>query len=101
MVSFENVELTKFPEIDEVDSLLLQKSFDNFFRKVGGKEAKLHLAYKGYHKGGLRSQHEVHATLLVDGRSFFAEVIDWKLGKTINSCLEKLLREAQKAQPQN
>lgn len=99
MVSFEGVELSKFPEIDEVDSAFLQKSFDSFFRKVNGKEVKLHLSYKGYHKGGLRSQHEVHAKLLVDGKSFFVEVTDWKLGKTIDLCLEKLLREAQKARP--
>lgn len=99
MVKFENVELAKFPEIDEVDTALLQKSFESFFRKVGGKEAKLHLTYKGISKGGLRSQHDIHSKLVVDGHSFFAEVTDWKLGKTIEECLKKLLREVQKARP--
>ncbi len=101
MVSFDNVVLSKFPEIDEVDSALLEKSLESFFRKVGGKEVSLHLTYKGISKGGLRSQHDIHSKLIVDGHSFFAEVTDWKLGKTIEECLKKLLREVQKAHPKD
>jgi ribosome-associated translation inhibitor RaiA len=94
MNGFDNVELVKFPEIDEVDSALLAKSFESFFKK--NPDVKLHISYKGYSKGGLRTQHEMHAKATLSGKSFFAEVVSWKLLDGVQDCLKKIQRELEK-----
>lgn len=91
---YDNVELVKFPEIDEVDSALLGKSFESFFSK--NPDVKLHISYKGYNKGGLKTQHELHAKALLKGKAFFAEVISWKLLDGVQDCLKKIERELEK-----
>jgi len=98
MMEFPNVEFSKFPEIDEVDSALLYKSLEHFFKKVSIEEgdAKLHLAVKEYKKGGLRVQHEVHAKLTLAGEQYFAQVTDWKLLSSVQEALKKVEKEVQK-----
>ncbi|MFA6064861.1 MAG: hypothetical protein WCW44_02420 [archaeon] len=90
--SFPNVKFVKFPEIDEVDLGLIEKSLASFFKKVGD-DAKLTLALKEYKKGGLRSQHEIHGTLLVNGKSYFADFEDWQLLEVLQHILKVLEKE--------
>ncbi|VVB74427.1 Uncharacterised protein [uncultured archaeon] len=91
-----NVELVKFPEFDEVDEKLFESALSHFFKKVG-EDAKLHLDLKQYKKGGLRIQHEVHGTLSIRGKKFFASNEDWILINTLQSVLDKLAKEVKKA----
>ena len=95
MVSFPKVELTKIPVIDEVDAGILSKTFEHFFKKLPA-EAKIHLAFKEYARGGLSKQHEIHATLEIDHEKFFASEEGWKLISTVQSVLNKLEREVSK-----
>lgn len=97
MMAFPNVEFVKFPEVDEVDQGLVQKALEHFMKKVPYKnEVKLHLSLKEYAKGGLRAQHELHATLTLDGKRFFAQETDWKLMTVIQDVLKKLEKEVLK-----
>lgn len=91
---YDNVELVKFPEIDEVDSALLKKTFESFFNK--NPDVKLHISYKGYNRGGLKTQHEFHAKAILGRKSFFAEVVSWKLLDGVQDCLKKIQRELEK-----
>jgi ribosome-associated translation inhibitor RaiA len=93
---FPNVKLVKFPEIDEVDLAFFEKSLEKFFSKVG-TDATLQLSLKDYAKGGLRVQHEVHGTLKIGSKSFFAEEEGWKLFEAIANVLTKLTKETMKA----
>ena len=92
---FPNVVLVKFPEIDEVDLGFVSKALEHFFNKVGAG-AKLQLTLKEYKKGGLKSQHEIHAKLIVGNKSFFAEDESWQLLKTVQNVLKKLEKEVLK-----
>jgi len=94
MDDYGNVELVKFPEIDEVDSALLKKTFESFFNK--NPDVKLHISYKGYNKGGIKTQHEFHVKAILKGKSFFAEVVSWKLLDGVQDCLKKIERELEK-----
>lgn len=93
--NFSNVKLVKFNEIDEVDKAFFQKSLERFFKKVG-EDATLQLALKDYAKGGLRVQHELHATLTVGSKKFYASSEDWKLFEVISQVLAKLIKETEK-----
>ncbi len=95
MVSFPKVELTKIPVVDEVDAGILSKTFTHFFKKLPS-EAKLHLSFKEYDRGGLKKQHEIHAILSIDSKKFFASEEGWELISTIQSVLDKLEREVSK-----
>ena len=90
--NFPNVKLVKFPEIDEVDLALVEKALSAFLKKVG-EDAKLTLALKEYKKGGLRSQHEIHGTLIVNGKSYFADFEDWQLLEVLQHVLKVLEKE--------
>lgn len=90
--NFPNVKLIKFPEVDEVDLALVEKSLTSFFKKVG-EDAKLSLVLKEYKKGGLRAQHEIHGTLIVNGKSYFADYEDWQLLEVIQHILKVLEKE--------
>jgi len=96
-MDFPNVEFVKFPEMDEVDQGLLVKALEHFMNKVPYmKDVKLHLSLKDYARGGLRSQHELHGTLMVDGKKYFASETNWKLLEVIQDVLKKLEKEVQK-----
>jgi len=94
--NFPNVKLVKFNEIDEVDLAFFQKTLERFFKKVG-EDSSLQLALKDYAKGGLRVQHELHGTLTIDSKSFFASAEGWKLFEVISEVLNKLTKETEKA----
>jgi len=94
MKRFDNVELVKFPEIDEVDNALMVGHFERFLSKVPVKnEDRLILSSKEYAKGGLRKQHEIKARLILDGKAFFASTTGWQLLETTQDVLKKLERE--------
>jgi len=93
--NFPNVKLVKFNEIDEVDLAFFQKSLERFFKKVGD-DTELQLALKDYAKGGLRVQHEVHGTLTIKSKKFFASAEGWKLFEVISDVLTKLTKEVEK-----
>ena len=90
--NYPNVTLVRFPEIDEVDLALFEKALGAFFKKVG-EDAKLTISLKEYKKGGLKSQHEVHGTLVVNGKSYFAHFEDWQLLEVIQHVLKVLEKE--------
>lgn len=94
--NFPNVKLVKFGEIDEVDLAFFEKSLERFFKKVG-EDANLQLSLKDYAKGGLRVQHEVHGTLLIGSKKFYAEEEGWKLFEVISDVLNKLVKETEKS----
>ena len=96
MVVFPNVKLVKFPKLDEIDSALVGKALEHFFRKVGDN-AELVLSMKEYAKGGLRVQHELHGKLIINGKSFFAEDTGWQLLEVVQSVLKALEKEFSKA----
>ena len=96
MNNFPNVVLVKFPELDEVDQALFDSALSRFFKKVG-EDAKLHLSLKQYKKGGLRTQHEVHASVVINGREFFASFEGWMLMDALQRTLKKLEKEVDKA----
>jgi hypothetical protein len=93
--NFLNVKLVKFNEIDEVDLAFFEKSLERFFKKVG-EDAQLQLALKDYAKGGLRVQHELHGTLTLGSKKFFASTEGWKLFEEISNVLDKLVKESEK-----
>jgi ribosome-associated translation inhibitor RaiA len=98
MAKFENVRVSNFPEVDEIDRALIEKNFQRFFEKLGpyGGERELHLNVKEYDKGGLKKQHDVQARLFLDGDIFAAKEVDWQLIATIQSVLDKLEKEVLK-----
>lgn len=98
MVSFDDVEVSNFPEIDEIDQGIIIKNFQNFLQKVSYEcsTPKLHINVKEYDKGGLKKQHEVHAKLDLNGVLFVASDTDWQLITTIQSVLDKLEKEVLK-----
>ena len=93
--NFPNLKLVKFNEIDEVDLAFFEKSLERFFKKVG-EDAQLQLALKDYAKGGLRVQHELHGTLTIGAKKFFASTEGWKLFEVISNVLDKLIKESEK-----
>ena len=96
MKNFPNVELVKFPELDEADCVALDSAVAHFVRKVG-EDSKLHLSLKQYKKEGLRTQHEVHARLVMGGREFVASYKGWMLLDVIQRVLKKVEKEVDKA----
>lgn len=90
-----NVELVKFPEVDEVDLAFFEKALERFFSKVGS-EAKLQLSLKNYAKGGMRVQHEVKGVLLVGSKKFFAKQEGWKLFGVVSKVLSNLVKKTKK-----
>jgi ribosome-associated translation inhibitor RaiA len=94
----EHVELVKFPELDEVDSSILEKNFERFLSKVIlSDEDKLILNVKEYAKGGLRRQHEIKARLSISGKFFSASDTGWQLLETVQNVLKKLEKEVLKS----
>jgi ribosome-associated translation inhibitor RaiA len=98
MEQFKNLELVKFPEVDEVDKSILVNNFERFFSKFDLNDSdKLTINVKDYAKGGLRRQHEVKAHFLLSGEVFVASHTDWQLIETIQNVLKKLGKEVQKS----
>ncbi|MDD3159362.1 MAG: hypothetical protein PHQ98_00140 [Candidatus ainarchaeum sp.] len=97
MDRFKNLELIKFPKFDEPDTLELIKTFERFFSKsTNDSSCKLSLSLKDYAKGGLRKQHEIHAKLICDGKSYFASETSWNLVECIKKVTSTLEKEAKK-----
>lgn len=95
---FENIELIKFPSLDEVDESILEKNFERFLAKFGFENNdKLTLSFKEYAKGGLRRQHEIKARLFFSGKYFSASDTGWQLLETIQNVLKKLEKEVLKS----
>jgi hypothetical protein len=98
MSFIENVELVKFPKLDEVDASILEKSFERFLSKIVLLEDdKLILTAKEYAKGGLRRQHEIKARLSISGKFFSASDTGWQLLETVQNVLKKLEKEVLKS----
>lgn len=95
MVVPSNVKLVKFSEMDEVDAKVFEGALDRFFKKVGA-DSQLQLSLKQYKKGGLRAQHEIHAKLVLERETFFAERKGWLLLDVIQDVLKVLEREVKK-----
>jgi len=96
-MNFENVIFSNFPEIDEVDRGLVQKNLETFFSKISFLDSpSLHINYKGYAKGGLRKQHEIHAKLTTSIDAVFASEVGWQLLEVLQNALKKLEKEVQK-----
>ena len=93
--NFPNVTLVKFDKIDEVDLAFFEKAIERFIKKVGA-DAKLQLALKDYAKGGLRVQHELHGTLSIGAKKFYASAEGWKLFEVVSDVLAKLIKETEK-----
>lgn len=101
-MEFENVVFANFPELDEIDQGLLQKNLESFFGKVSYVEdPSLHISYKGYAKGGLRKQHEVHLKLNTRKDVIFASETGWQLLEVLQTTLKKLEKEVQKKHSKN
>jgi hypothetical protein len=100
MVIPANVKLVKFPELDEVDSGLFESALAHFLKKVGDS-AQLQLSLKQYKKGGLRSQHEIHAKLVLRGSEFFAQREGWLLLEVVQAVLKVLEKEVKKKDSMN
>ncbi|MEI7961528.1 MAG: hypothetical protein WCI04_04285 [archaeon] len=90
-----NVKLVKFVKLDEVDKGLFEGALERFFKKIGSG-SNLVLSLKEYKKGGLRSQHEVHAKLILNGHEFFTERKGWLLLEVVQDTLKVLEREVKK-----
>ncbi|MDD3083523.1 MAG: hypothetical protein PHP82_00705 [Candidatus ainarchaeum sp.] len=98
MKGFDNIELIKFPDLDEIDSSILEKTFQRFLNKISiMPEDKLVLTSKEYAKGGLRKQHDIKAHLIYSGKSFVASEIGWQLLETVQNVLKKLEKEVLKS----
>jgi len=96
-MEYENVIFANFPELDEIDVGLMQKNLDAFFSNVSFLDnPNLHVSYKGYAKGGLRKQHEVHVKLNTSTDSVFASEIGWQLLEVMQNSLKKLEKEVHK-----
>ena len=98
MESLKNLELSKFPEVDEIDKEIIKDHFKRFFTKVNVVDDDLlHISVKDYSKGGLRTQHEVKAKLILGGKVFVASETNWQLIETIQDVLKKLEKEVLKS----
>jgi len=96
-MGFENVVFANFPELDEIDMGVMQKNLESFFSNVSFLEdPNLHISYKGYAKGGLRRQHEVHLKLKTNADVIFASEIGWQLLEVMQNSLKKLEKEVHK-----
>ncbi|MBT4191872.1 MAG: hypothetical protein HOE11_01045 [Candidatus Diapherotrites archaeon] len=96
MSKLENVELIKFPELDEIDSALLDKNIEHFFKKVSSNDVSLRLTCHDYARGGVKKQHEIKAHLILDGEAYFASDTTWQLLETVQNALKKLEKEVLK-----
>jgi ribosome-associated translation inhibitor RaiA len=96
MSELENVELIKFPELDEIDSALLDKNITHFFKKVPSDDVSLRLTCHDYARGGVKKQHEIKAHLILDGDTYFASDTTWQLLETVQNALRKLEKEVLK-----
>jgi ribosome-associated translation inhibitor RaiA len=98
MVSFPNVELANFPDVDEVDVKIIEKAFEKFFQKAcfDCNEKKLHLTHKVQKGSGLRVQHEFNAVLTLGTKKFYASSQGWKLLDSLQDILHKLNKEVSK-----
>jgi len=96
-MEYEKVIFANFPKLDGVDEGLLQQNLDSFFSKVSFLTSpSLHISYKGYAKGGLRKQHEVHVKLTASKDVLFASETGWQLLEVVQNSLKKLEKEVQK-----
>jgi len=96
-MEYENVIFANFPDLDGVDEGLLQKGLETFFSKISFLDnPSLHISYKGYAKGGLRKQHEVHVKLTSSKDVLFASEVGWQLLEVFQNSLKKLEKEVQK-----
>jgi len=101
-MEYDNVVFANFPELDGVDEGLLQKNLEAFFSKISFLESpNLHISYKGYAKGGLRKQHEVHVKLTSSKNVVFASDVGWQLLEVFQNSLKKLEKEVQKKHSKN
>ncbi|MDD4250580.1 MAG: hypothetical protein PHX27_00105 [Candidatus ainarchaeum sp.] len=93
-----NIELIKFPELDEIDAGILENNLSRFLDRLQlGDNDVLSLSYKEYSKGGLRKQHEIKAKLVFSGKTFSASETDWKFLETIQTVLKKIEKEVLKS----
>ncbi|NMA44691.1 MAG: hypothetical protein GX950_02680 [Candidatus Diapherotrites archaeon] len=95
---FENVEFIKFPDVDESDLSILNKSLFHFFKRA--PNGKLNLTHKSYNKGGFKTQHEINGRLLINGQEYFASVVSWEFLDSVQKVLDKLSRKVRKARSQ-
>ena len=101
-MEFENVIFVNFPALDEIDQGVAQKNLVSFFSKVSFlEEPNLHVSYKGYAKGGLRKQHEIHTKLTTSTDAVFASEVGWQLLEVLQNSLKKLEKEVQKKHSKN
>ena len=56
MVSFNGVEVSNFPAVDDIDHGIIDKNIQHFLEKVsnGATSPRLHINVKEYDKGGLK-----------------------------------------------
>jgi ribosome-associated translation inhibitor RaiA len=95
---FKNVELLKFPILDEVDVAILEKNLVRFLEKISfGDNDKLVLTCKEYSKGGLRKQHEIKANLLFFNKNILASETNWQFLETVQDVFKKLEKEVLKS----
>jgi ribosome-associated translation inhibitor RaiA len=95
---FKYLELSKFPELDEVDESILEKNFERFFNKVKLCDGDLlHLSVKEYSRGGIRSQHEIKANFILKGKKFSSNFTNWQFLEAVQQTLKKLEKEVQKS----
>jgi predicted transcriptional regulator/ribosome-associated translation inhibitor RaiA len=94
------VQISHLPDLDEVDTVFVQKLLDRTYGKVERilkGEHSMHAVFKQSNKAGLRAQTEVRLTVEGAGRRFNASASEWKVRLAVKQACEALEHEIEKA----
>ena len=94
------VQISHMPELDEVDTVFVQKLFDRTYGKIERilkGEHSMHAVFKQSNKAGLRAKTEVKLTVEGAGRRFNASASEWKVRLAVKQACEALEAEVEKA----
>ncbi|MCX6798957.1 MAG: hypothetical protein NTW59_02560 [Candidatus Diapherotrites archaeon] len=92
-----NIQIIGLPDLDEVDSALVQQALEKTFdkmRRVLKEDFQLVLHFKEYNKGGAKTKHSIHVRVIHSGKPISAQEVGWNAVKTAQHALAVLEREA-------
>tara|TARA_Y100000310_G_scaffold313654_1_gene362253 strand:+ start:11968 stop:12273 length:306 start_codon:yes stop_codon:yes gene_type:complete len=91
-----NIEVSKLPEVDEIDRAKIDASLAACFDKItrlSNNVVLLKAHFKDFGKEGLKKQHLVHLHLSVAGFELAAEATDWNLITALQEAISNIERE--------
>lgn len=94
------VQISHMPDLDEIDTVFVQKLFDRTYGKIERilkGDHSMHAVFKQSNKAGLRAKTEVKLTVEGAGRRFNASASEWKVRLAVKQACEALEHEVERA----